>query len=55
LRYLIVGGAGFIGSYIAEYVIELNITTEVIIYDNFTSGKMWHYGCTEGFRDACKY
>jgi len=42
LKYLIIGGAGFIGSYIAEYVIELSNTAEVIIYDNFTSGKMWH-------------
>jgi len=42
MRYLIVGGAGFIGSYCVDYLISLPNTSYVCVYDNFSSGKMWH-------------
>lgn len=42
MKYLIVGGAGFIGSYCSEALLQLPDTTEIRIYDNFSSGKMWH-------------
>ena len=42
MRYLIVGGAGFIGSYLVDYFIKLKNTESVIVYDNFSSGKLWH-------------
>jgi len=37
-KVLITGGAGFIGSHIAEKVLEMNY--EVIIYDNLSTGKL---------------
>ena len=36
MRYLVTGGAGFIGSNIVDALIEEN---EVVIYDNLSSGK----------------
>ncbi len=41
MKYLIIGGAGFIGSYIAEALIK-NKKNHITIYDNFSSGKLWH-------------
>ena len=38
-RVLVIGGAGFIGSFVAAEVLKKN-PNEVIIYDNFTRGKM---------------
>jgi len=42
MKYLIVGGAGFIGSYITDALLQDGSTTLVRIYDNFSSGKRWH-------------
>jgi len=42
MRYLVVGGAGFIGSYCVDYLLSLPDTSYVCVYDNFSSGKMWH-------------
>lgn len=42
MNYLVVGGAGFIGSYCVSYLLSLHDTNHVCVYDNFTSGKMWH-------------
>ncbi len=39
---MIVGGAGFIGSYCVDYLLSLDVTQSVKVYDNFSSGKMWH-------------
>lgn len=36
-KYLITGGAGFIGSHLAEKLVELG--NEVVIFDNFSTGK----------------
>ena len=38
-RFLIIGGAGFIGSKTVEYLIKTNVK-EIIIYDNFIRGKI---------------
>jgi len=40
--YLIIGGAGFIGSHVAKNIIETNPNANVVIYDNFSSGTDEH-------------
>lgn len=42
-RWLIVGGAGFIGSHFTDRLLGMAQTERVTIYDNFSSGKEWHY------------
>jgi UDP-glucose 4-epimerase len=42
-RYLIVGGAGFIGSHFTDRLLSLDGTSKVTLYDNFSSGRDWHY------------
>ncbi len=39
--YFIAGGAGFIGSHLAREIAKSG-DNRIIIYDNFTSGRMWH-------------
>jgi UDP-glucose 4-epimerase len=41
-RYIIVGGAGFIGSHFADHLMAEPSTGTVTVYDNFTSGQDWH-------------
>jgi UDP-glucose 4-epimerase len=41
-RYVIVGGAGFIGSHFADILMADDTTEAVSIYDNFSSGHDWH-------------
>ncbi len=43
-RYLVIGGAGFIGSHLVTKLFREENEIEVIIYDNFSSGKRWHLG-----------
>jgi UDP-glucose 4-epimerase len=38
-KILVIGGAGFIGSHVVDALL-LEPISEVVIYDNFTSGKM---------------
>lgn len=40
---LVVGGAGFIGSHFVDHLIGGARTDRVRIYDNFTSGREWHF------------
>lgn len=41
MNYLVVGGAGFIGSYCVNYLLKNKNTQIVRVYDNFSSGKKW--------------
>ena len=43
MRALIVGGAGFIGSHFTDRLLADDATEIVTLYDNFTSGREWHY------------
>ena len=40
--YFIAGGAGFIGSHLVRKMLRDDTDVQVIIYDNFSSGQMWH-------------
>jgi UDP-glucose 4-epimerase len=40
MRVLITGGAGFIGSHIAEEILKTKKDCKVVVYDNLTVGKM---------------
>ena len=42
-RYFLVGGAGFIGSHFADRLLGDSSVTAVTLYDNFSSGREWHY------------
>jgi UDP-glucose 4-epimerase len=42
-RYFIVGGAGFIGGHFADRLLADPAIAAVTIYDNFSSGREWHY------------
>ncbi|HEY0785191.1 MAG TPA: NAD-dependent epimerase/dehydratase family protein [Acidobacteriaceae bacterium] len=42
-RFFIVGGAGFIGSHFVDRLLRTSGITAVTIYDNFSSGRAWHY------------
>jgi UDP-glucose 4-epimerase len=41
-RYLLIGGAGFIGSHFVDRLISEPETELVTVYDNFSSGREWH-------------
>jgi UDP-glucose 4-epimerase len=42
-RYFVAGGAGFIGSHFTDRLLSNPSTTLVTLYDNFTSGREWHF------------
>jgi UDP-glucose 4-epimerase len=42
-RYFIVGGAGFLGSHFCDRLLSDQATGGVTIYDNFSSGREWHF------------
>jgi UDP-glucose 4-epimerase len=42
-RFFIVGGAGFIGSHFTDALLGDPAIAGVTLYDNFTSGREWHY------------
>ncbi len=39
----VVGGAGFIGSHFVDRLLSEETTRRVTIFDNFSSGREWHY------------
>ena len=41
-KYLIIGGAGFIGSHVAKDLLKKQKDSQVVIYDNFSSGTEKH-------------
>jgi UDP-glucose 4-epimerase len=42
-RYFLVGGAGFIGSHFTDQLLADPSVTAVTLYDNFSSGREWHF------------
>jgi UDP-glucose 4-epimerase len=42
-RFVLVGGAGFIGSHFVDALLKDSRSEKVTIIDNFTTGKRWHY------------
>tara|TARA_B110000211_G_scaffold126417_1_gene145513 strand:+ start:3497 stop:4465 length:969 start_codon:yes stop_codon:yes gene_type:complete len=42
MKYLVIGGGGFIGSYVVDKLLCDESVSKVIVYDNFCSGKKWH-------------
>src|SRR5436853_3019965 len=42
-RYFIAGDAGFIGSHFTDRLLADPLVTAVTLYDNFSSGREWHY------------
>jgi UDP-glucose 4-epimerase len=42
-RYFIPGGAGFIGSHFTDRLLDDPSVAAVTLYDNFSSGREWHY------------
>jgi UDP-glucose 4-epimerase len=42
-RVFIVGGAGFIGSHLTDRLLADQRVAGVTLYDNFSSGREWHY------------
>jgi UDP-glucose 4-epimerase len=49
-RFFIVGGAGFIGSHFTDHLLATPSTAGVTLYDNFSSGRQWHYAHHQGDR-----
>ncbi len=43
MRWFLCGGAGFIGSHFTDKLLSDSKTEKVTIYDNFSSGRIWHY------------
>jgi len=43
-RFFIAGGAGFIGSHFTDRLLANREVKTVTLYDNFSSGREWHYG-----------
>jgi UDP-glucose 4-epimerase len=41
-RVCVVGGAGFIGGHFVDRLLGSDTTDQVTVYDNFSSGRMWH-------------
>lgn len=41
-KYFIAGGAGFIGSHLCRSILKDEPDAEITVYDNFSSGQMWH-------------
>jgi UDP-glucose 4-epimerase len=41
-RWLIVGGAGFVGSHFVDRLLGAEAAERVTVYDNFSSGRDWH-------------
>jgi UDP-glucose 4-epimerase len=47
-RYLIVGGAGFIGGHFSDHLLAQPTVESVRVYDNFSSGREWHVAAHTG-------
>jgi UDP-glucose 4-epimerase len=40
--YFVVGGAGFIGSHFVDRLLAQTPDSDVVVFDNFSSGRRWH-------------
>jgi UDP-glucose 4-epimerase len=49
-RYIVVGGAGFIGSHFVDRLLGDRSTAAVTVFDNFSSGRRWHLDAHAGDR-----
>jgi len=47
-KFFIAGGAGFIGSHFTDRLLADRDTETVTLYDNFSSGRQWHYAHHQG-------
>ena len=47
--YFIIGGAGFIGSHFADALLASAKTRRVTIFDNFSTGREWHYEAHQSY------
>jgi UDP-glucose 4-epimerase len=47
-RFFLVGGAGFIGSHFTDRLLADRAVRQVTLYDNFSSGREWHYAHHSG-------
>lgn len=43
MKYIICGGAGFVGSHFVDRLLSDKSTEQVTIYDNMSNGRAWHY------------
>lgn len=41
-KFVVVGGAGFIGGHFVDYLLTKDTTEKVRVFDNFSSGREWH-------------
>ncbi|MDT5024048.1 MAG: UDP-glucose 4-epimerase [Micromonosporaceae bacterium] len=46
-RFVVVGGAGFIGGHFVETLLARDGVEQVTVYDNFSSGRRWHLAAVE--------
>jgi UDP-glucose 4-epimerase len=42
MNVFVAGGAGFIGSHLVRHLLTEGGAENIVVYDNFSSGKMWH-------------
>jgi UDP-glucose 4-epimerase len=42
MNVFVAGGAGFIGSHLVRHLLTEGSAENIVVYDNFSSGKMWH-------------
>jgi len=47
-RFFLTGGAGFIGSHLVDALLADGGVSAVTLYDNFSSGREWHYESHRG-------
>ena len=40
---LVLGAGGFIGSHLVKTLLDEDQNNKIVIYDNFSSGKKWHF------------
>ncbi|MBT9329482.1 NAD-dependent epimerase/dehydratase family protein [Paracidobacterium acidisoli] len=47
-KWFLAGGAGFIGSHFTDHLLGTYLARSVTLYDNFSSGREWHYEAHAG-------